>query len=833
MASSGAADRNESTPSMRDWVAVFGAILGAFMAVLDIQITNASLKDIQGGLAASLDEGTWISTAYLVAEIVTIPLSAWFTDVFSTRNYLIVNCILFLGFSVLCGLSDSLTMMILCRAGQGFTGGVFIPTAMTIVLRCLPLSKRSIGLALFGITATTAPAIGPTIGGWLTDTYSWHWIFYINLIPGAVLIWAVAYGVRREKMHLERLRQGDWLGIACMAIGLGSLITVLEEGERKDWFGSPMIRDLAIVAAIFIPAFIVTELLHKHPFINLRLWKQPSFASSSLMGFGMGLGLYGTVYLLPVYLAQIQGYDALQIGEVVMWLGLPQLAIFPLVPLVMRYVDSRVIVGFGLALFAVSCFMNAYLTHDWAIQQLRWSQLVRAAGQPFIITPAIGAGRRFAAGARAGGGLGDLQHHAQPRRVVRHRHAVDLRHDARAFPLLGHRRPADPEQPPHGRTGRRIEPRAGGQRGGRRRRCGAHAGPGPGRQPGPHRGLCDGLFGLLLHHRHRARDLCAAAVLRAQAARSRTRLHTAQTAPRTGPAPGLTAGEPDQFGTQAAALISPNSRAILRQDAPASSVTYTSPNRLNATMRSASAGCVARPHIVALGWVGSGRISQLSPEIGGAEHVPLFARRGLATPGEQHAGIVGLDRDAAGIGQRPFLPDLQGLPGVAEIVADKHFARRAGIEALGLRRRDRHGVNVRVIQTRLEVRPGVPAVHAAEDAVDFHPGPDDTMIVGVDDEAGHEGYADRAFRGDVDGQFLPLPSPVPRAIDPGRARAGEENIGIDRVDGQRPDRRQGPIGADALPPRPAIVAHEQARIAAGENGMRLRRDGRPAPVCGC
>jgi DHA2 family multidrug resistance protein len=377
----------ERQPTTRDWIAVFGAILGAFMAVLDIQITNASLKEIQGGLAASLDEGSWISTAYLAAEIVTIPLTAWFADVFSTRNYLIANCIGFLAFSMLCGLSTSLTMMVICRAGQGFTGGVFIPTAMTIVLRCLPLSKRPVGLALFGITATFAPAIGPTVGGWLTDTYSWHWIFYINLLPGALLIWTIGYGLKREPMHLDRLRGGDWPGIVCMAIGLGSLITVLEEGQRKDWFGNPMIRDLAIAAAVFIPAFIVLELLHKRPFIDLRLWKQPGFASASLMGFGMGLGLYGTVYLLPVYLAQIQGYNALQIGEVVMWQGLPQLAIFPIVPLAMRYLDARVIVGFGLVLFAASCFMNSYLTHDWAIQQLRWTQLVRAAGQPFIITP--------------------------------------------------------------------------------------------------------------------------------------------------------------------------------------------------------------------------------------------------------------------------------------------------------------------------------------------------------------------------------------------------------------------------------------------------------------
>src|ERR1700719_655876 len=188
-------------------------------------------------------------------------------------------------------------------------------------------------------------------------------------------------------MHLDRLRRGDWPGIISMAIGLGSLITVLEEGQRKDWFGKPTIAELSVLAAIFIPAFLFFELRHKEPFINLRLLRQPSFASASGMGFVLGLALYGTVYLVPVYLTQIQRYNALQIGEVIMWLGVPQLFIFPIVPLVMRHVDPRLMVAFGLLLFAVSCFMNSYLTHDWGIEQFRWSQLVRAAGQPFMITP--------------------------------------------------------------------------------------------------------------------------------------------------------------------------------------------------------------------------------------------------------------------------------------------------------------------------------------------------------------------------------------------------------------------------------------------------------------
>jgi DHA2 family multidrug resistance protein len=374
------------TVPFRDWVAVSGAILGAFMAVLDIQITNSSLKYIQGGLAASLDEGTWISTGYLVAEIVVIPLTGYLGSVFGIRRYLIVNAVLFVCFSMLCGTATNLTQMILYRVGQGFTGGVMIPTALTIVNLKLPPEKRAVGMALFGLTATLGPALGPTIGGWITDNIGWPYIFYINLLPGCLLIAMIWYGMDPEPMRLGRLKDGDWFGMACMAIGLGSLEVVLEEGERKDWFGSTMIVNLAIAAAIFIPLFITIQLLRRKPLIDLRLLKSRTLAASCFIGLALGLALYGSIYTIPVYLGQIQGYDATQIGVVIMWIGLPQLLIFPLVPILMRWIDARWLLAFGLAVFAVSNFMNVNMTHDTAEPQLRLSMLVRAAGQPFVIT---------------------------------------------------------------------------------------------------------------------------------------------------------------------------------------------------------------------------------------------------------------------------------------------------------------------------------------------------------------------------------------------------------------------------------------------------------------
>ncbi|MBV8168823.1 MAG: DHA2 family efflux MFS transporter permease subunit [Alphaproteobacteria bacterium] len=357
------------------------------MAVLDIQITNASLQYIQGGIAASIDEGSWISTAYLMAEIVIIPLTSFLAAVFSLRRYLVATAIGFVVFSILCGLASNLTMMILCRIGQGLTGGALIPTALSIVLTCLPKSKQPMGLALFGFTATFAPAIGPTVGGWLTITYSWHYIFYVNVLPGAVLVWAVWYGLAQAKPDYARLWRADWLGIATMAIGLGCLIAVLEEGERKAWFTTEWIRWASIAAAICIPLAVILELTRKEPFIELRLLANRGLGPASVIALLLGFGLYGTVYVLPVYLGQIQHYDAMQIGEVVMWMGLPQLAILPFVPMAMKRIDARWLVAFGLALFAASNLMNAYMSHDTGLPQLKWPQLVRALGQPFIIVP--------------------------------------------------------------------------------------------------------------------------------------------------------------------------------------------------------------------------------------------------------------------------------------------------------------------------------------------------------------------------------------------------------------------------------------------------------------
>ena len=377
----------EPAVSLKTWIAVSGGLLGAFLAVLNIQITNASLPYIEGGIGTGGVYGTWISTAYLIGEIIVIPMTDFLSRVFSLRRYLIVNTALFLLFSTLCGQASSLGEMIVLRILQGFAGGVMIPLAFTIVLTMLPRSKQALGFAGFAVTATFAPAIGPTIGGYFTDNYGWPYIFYINLVPGAVMLGALWYALPKSATQLGLLRRGDWRGIALMAVGLAAFQTVLDDGNVYDWFGSPFIVKLSLVAAISIGAFVVLEFVTPEPLINFRLLGRRNFGLGTLGNFLLGFALYGSAYLLPQYLAVTQGFDSEQAGEVMAWTGLPQLLVIPLVPLLMKRVDARLLVGAGLLVFAVSSFMNLYLDQNYAAPQLFWPNVVRAVGQAIVMTP--------------------------------------------------------------------------------------------------------------------------------------------------------------------------------------------------------------------------------------------------------------------------------------------------------------------------------------------------------------------------------------------------------------------------------------------------------------
>jgi MFS transporter, DHA2 family, multidrug resistance protein len=400
------APAGEPPVTLKTWIAVGGALIGAFMAVLNIQITNASLPYIEGGIGTGGINGAWVITAYLIGEIIVVPMTDFLSRVFSLRRYLIVNTVLFLLFSVACGQAHSLGEMIVLRALQGFAGGVLIPLAFTIIVAMLPPSKRAMGLAGYAVTATFAPAIGPTIGGWLTDTYGWPTIFYLNLVPGAVMLAALIYGLPRTPMQLGLLRRGDWLGIAVMAIGLASLQTVLDEGDVDDWFGSPIIVRLSLLAAIMLVAFVTLELTSEEPLVQLRLLTRRNFGFGTLGNFLLGFALYGSSYLLPQYLANTQGFDSQQSGEVMAWTGLPQLLLIPFVPFLMKRFDPRLLASGGLIVFAASCFLNLRLDANYGGSQLLIPDVTRAIGQALVMTPLSSVAMVGITAAEAGGASG-------------------------------------------------------------------------------------------------------------------------------------------------------------------------------------------------------------------------------------------------------------------------------------------------------------------------------------------------------------------------------------------------------------------------------------------
>ena len=378
---------NPQRASLTTWIAVLAAMIGAFMAILNIQITNASLLNIEGGIGTGVDNGSWISTSYLIGEIVVIPLTDYLSRVFSFRRYMIASATLFAMFSVACAFTHDLGSMIAMRGLQGFAGGVLIPMAFTLVLTKLPKPQQPIGLAVFALSVTFAPAIGPTIGGYLTENYGWQTIFFVNVLPTAIMVVALSLTLERTPMQLNLLKEGDWAGIVTMAVGLSAFQTVLEEGNKDDWFGSPFIVRLAVIAAVSLSLFVFIELTVAKPLIKLRLLTQRNFGIGVIAMTLIGFALFGSVYILPAYLGQAQGYNAEQIGAVMAWTGLPQLILIPLVPKLMQRFDTRYIAFTGIAIFAYSCFMNTTMSVDYAGDQLWIPNIIRAIGQAMVLTP--------------------------------------------------------------------------------------------------------------------------------------------------------------------------------------------------------------------------------------------------------------------------------------------------------------------------------------------------------------------------------------------------------------------------------------------------------------
>lgn len=367
------------------WLAVAAGTIGAFMATLDTSIVNTALPKIQGEIGASQTEGTWISTAYLVAEIVMIPLAGWFEKMLSLRVLLLFSVVVFTASSIFCGLSTNLVEMIIGRTGQGFSGGAFIPTALSIVATRLPPAKQPIGTALFGVTAVMGPVAGPILGGYLAEYYSWHYCFFINVPVGIGLFALLMIGVPAEKMRLGLIRQADVLGIIGLALGLGALTVVLEEGQRDNWFDSSMIRNLTVISVVGFICLFAGQMVAKKPVIALKILKEPAFAGVFTMSLVVGAALYGTLYLVPQFLSEVADYNAYDAGLYTAISGGPTMALMAVFPLLLRKVGLRYLVAIGLVVYGLSCLSDAYLSPDAAGPEFVAGQLMRGIGMFFSL----------------------------------------------------------------------------------------------------------------------------------------------------------------------------------------------------------------------------------------------------------------------------------------------------------------------------------------------------------------------------------------------------------------------------------------------------------------
>lgn len=367
--------------------AFLAMVFGMFMAILDIQIVSASLADIQAGLGASADEISWVQTAYLIAEVIMIPLSGFLGRMLSTRVLFTVSAAGFTIASFLCATSGSIGEMIVWRAVQGFLGGGMIPSVFAAAFTIFPKSKQAIVSPMVGLVATLAPTIGPTIGGSLSHAFSWHWLFLVNVpfgIAVAISAWVL---IDFDKPDLRLFAKFDWWGFGAMAAFLGALQYVLEEGPGNDWLEDEAVLVMAIVLLVGGAVFFWRALTRPEPIVDLGAFRDRNFAMGSIFSFVMGVGLYGLTYLYPVFLGRIRGYDSLMIGQTMFVSGLAMFLTAPLVGILSRKVDLRLLIAVGFLGFGASTWMLMGMTADWDFGELLVPQILRGMSLMMAMVP--------------------------------------------------------------------------------------------------------------------------------------------------------------------------------------------------------------------------------------------------------------------------------------------------------------------------------------------------------------------------------------------------------------------------------------------------------------
>ena len=382
MTSAPAAAEPQATPI--NWTFLIlgftGMVIGQFMAILDIQIVAASLPQIQAGIGASADEISWIQTAYLIPEVVMIPLSGYLSRLWGTQKVFLFSCAGFLLMSVATGLSTSIDSMIFFRALQGFVGGAMIPTVFAVAFTAFPPEKRVTASVVMGLIVTLAPTVGPTLGGHLTEWLSWRWLFFINVLPGALVLFLVGRYARFDKGDPSLAQGFDWLGLGLMATFLMSMQFVLEEGSKNDWFADDMILGLAVIAAITGPAFVWRSLTYRNPIVELRAFANRNFTVGVIMTFIVGAALFGGNFLLPLFLARVRDYSPAEVGTTLVVSGLAMFATGPFAGRLTRKLDLRVLMFGGFMLVAWGMWDAHAVTKDWGFWEFAGVQALRGVG---------------------------------------------------------------------------------------------------------------------------------------------------------------------------------------------------------------------------------------------------------------------------------------------------------------------------------------------------------------------------------------------------------------------------------------------------------------------
>lgn len=375
-------------PSFNPWLIAASVMLATFMEVLDTSVANVSLPHIAGNLSATTEESTWVLTSYLISNAIILPATNWLGYFFGRKRFLIVCIGIFTLSSALCGAATSLGMLLFARVLQGAGGGALQPIAQAVLLESFPQEKRGPAMAVYGMGIVVAPIIGPTLGGWITDNYSWRWIFYIN-VPIGILAVFMANTFIEDPPYIRSQRPGriDYIGFGLMALGLATLQIVLDKGQEDDWFSSSFIVKMALTAIIALVAFVIWELCTKEPIVNLRVLGNRNFAVGVVLITAMGIVLYGTIALLPLFLQTLMGYPALQSGLAVSPRGIGAVVSMVVVGRLVGKIDGRLLVMFGFVVVGLSSYLLGDINLEISISSIVWPQIIAGLAMGFVFVP--------------------------------------------------------------------------------------------------------------------------------------------------------------------------------------------------------------------------------------------------------------------------------------------------------------------------------------------------------------------------------------------------------------------------------------------------------------